>query len=266
MPPIFDIKFTKPFLENEYSKEGKSIAVIAKEQGVTPSCIRRHLLYFGIYIRNRSQSQALAESSGRRINPTKGRKRRPEEIANMARGISKSYWEKTEEEREVISERLREQFHNMTDDQREKLRKNSAEGVRKAAKEGSSVENFISEALRARGMMVESHKQFVVKNESMHLDMFLPQLNLVIEVDGPTHMRPVYNDDRYEAKRDADNRKNAMLVEAGLRIIRIGIERAESLPMKEKYLNLLLTVIDDACANLDRHIFYCGDYGGNNYR
>lgn len=261
---IFDIRFTKPFLEQEYITKQKSIGQIAKEVKVGPSVIRRHLIYFAIPIRSASEAQALAESSGRRKNPTKGRKRRQDEIANLARGVSQAYHNLDPETKEARVNQLRAQYENMTDEQKERFRKKGAEAVRDAAKSGSKMDIYVADQLRKKGYHVEPHKQFIIENESMHIDVFLPEVNIGIEIDGPTHLRPVYREGAeaeadFARNQERDRRKNAQFVQAGLRIIRLGVERATSIPAREKYFELLLDTLHKMKRN-NRDIVYVGDY------
>lgn len=256
---VFDIRFTKPFLEKEYWTNQKSIGLIAEENNVSPSVIRKHLLYFGIRIRTRSESQSLAESSGRRKNPTRGRKRRPDEIKHIAQGVSQSYWDKPPKDREKIAEHLRNQYRNMSDEQRETFFKKSNEAIKDTVRYGSNLEKYICDNLRSNGEIVQAQTQCVISNENMRLDILLPQKQLVIEVDGPTHLRAVYSEESYLRKKELDARKNALLIEAGYKIIRVGAEKADSIPKREAYYNLVLEAIDKLEKSGD-NIIYVGDY------
>lgn len=266
---IFDIRFTKPFLEQEYISKQKSIGQIAKEVKVGPSVIRRHLIYFAIPIRSASEAQALAESSGRRKNPTKGRKRRQDEIANLARGVSQAYHNQSPEAKEARANQLRAQYENMTDEQKDKFRTKGAAAVRDAAKSGSKMDIYVAEQLRRKGYHVEQHKQFIIENEKMHIDVFLPEINVGIEIDGPTHLRPVYKfgaeaQADFTHQQERDRRKNAQFIQSGLRIIRLGVERATSIPQREVYFELVLRAIDNMKRN-NRDLMYVGDYSPDNW-
>jgi very-short-patch-repair endonuclease len=260
MAKVFTIRFTKPFLNEEYHGKQKSIGVIARENGVGPSVIRRHMLYFGIPFRTKGEAQSLAESSGRRANPTKGRKRTTVEKQKIAHGISDQYWATTEAQKQSRAEKLRQRFNDMTDEQKERLQKASAKGLKDAAKIGSKFESYLFDELRRAGYLVEKHKKALIQNEEMHFDLFLPQHNLVIEVDGPSHLRPLYGktEKEFKSKQERDNRKNSLIIQNDMRLIRLGFERADSIPKREKYLKELLTSIRNLSST--DTVVYIGDY------
>ena len=43
-----------------------------------------------------------------------------------------------------------------------------------------------------KGFKVEFHKEHWLQNHRLQLDLFIPDLRTVVEVDGPSHFKPVW--------------------------------------------------------------------------
>ena len=80
--------------------------------------------------------------------------------------------------------------------------------------------------------------------ERLQIDLFLPQLNVAIEVDGPSHFEPVWGEDvlRKNQKRDAE--KTGLLLERGCCIIRVRQKQALSKKYKRDVLRQVLQTVD----------------------
>ena len=55
----------------------------------------------------------------------------------------------------------------------------------------------------------------------MQIDLFLPTLNIAIEVDGPSHFKPVWGQENLKRNKGYDNKKTGLILGKGLVLIRI---------------------------------------------
>jgi very-short-patch-repair endonuclease len=60
-----------------------------------------------------------------------------------------------------------------------------------------------------------------LSNTKLQIDLFLPELNIAIEVDGPSHFLPVWGDDVLNKNIKYDNKKTGLILGKGLVLIRI---------------------------------------------
>jgi very-short-patch-repair endonuclease len=210
---------TKKWLEIEYSK--RSFADIAKELGTYANAVRRLAIKLGIKPKDKSEAQAQALKSGRHGHPTKGRERSAKERIAISEGVAKSWKNLTEDEYNERVEQGRQQWANMTKTERDRLQTLAMEAVRKASREGSQLEKFIAETLKSAGFLIEFHKKRFLANDALELDLFLPERNIAIEIDGPTHFLPIWGEDALRKTIKADKEKNAFLISYGVSVIRV---------------------------------------------
>ena len=71
------------------------------------------------------------------------------------------------------------------------------------------------------GWLVEFHKEQSILNTKLQIDLFIPKLNVAIEVDGPSHFEPVWGDDSLQKNKKYDNKKTGLIIGKGLYLIRI---------------------------------------------
>jgi very-short-patch-repair endonuclease len=109
----------------------------------------------------------------------------------------------------------------MEPEERERLCKLASDGVRRAARDGSKLEQYLLVNLKACGYKADFHKEYLISAEQMHVDIFLPHLKVAIEVDGPTHFLPIWGEEHLEKRIEEDNRKTGLLLQSGYVVIRI---------------------------------------------
>ena len=110
-------------------------------------------------------------------------------------------------ERQRRSELSKKQWAEMPEYEKANLRKLAAEAVRKASKEGSKIEKFIYEGLTKLGYEVIFHKRGLIANDKLEVDLFLPTMNIAIEIDGPAHFLPIWGEESLNRHIRADAQK-----------------------------------------------------------
>lgn len=238
----------KKWLEQEYTKKKRSDKDIAEELNTYANRVRRARIKLGIESRGRSDAQSAALKSGRHTHPTRGRKRTEEERESISNGVAKSWEELDKEELERRKEMARANWNAMSDAEKENLFRSAAEANRVAAKEGSKLEKYLKDQLMNSGFMVEWHKEGLLPNHKLHIDIFLPEYSIAIEVDGPAHFLPIWGEDNLSKNIRADNEKNGLLRMSGIKIIRIRHTKQE---LSQK---LMRKVWDELNSALDKVI------------
>ena len=56
---------------------------------------------------------------------------------------------------------------------------------------------------------------------NFEIDLFLPELNTIIEIDGPQHFLPIFGEDRLKEVIKFDAIKNGLLISKGYCVIRV---------------------------------------------
>lgn len=213
----------RSFLEREYVIGKRSTYDIARELGTNPNRVRRALRHHGLPVRSQGDAQRQALASGRGRHPTEGKRRPPQTRVAISDGVAQAWRVLTSTERGQRVESAKRQWEAMDDRQREALRAGAAEGVRRAAAEGSKLEKFLVTELLARGVAVEFHRQGLVSSEAMHVDLWLPKLQVAIEVDGPAHFLPIWGEANLAKHVRNDQRKTGLLLRAGYRVVRVKV-------------------------------------------
>jgi very-short-patch-repair endonuclease len=204
-----------------YTNQKLSTYVIAEKYGTYPNKVRRLLKKRGIELNDKSEAQKLAIQSGRSKHPTEGTKRDEEVKRKISDGVHQSWQKISAKERQERVDKSRLQWYNMTELERDNLRKSAAIAVRAAAKDGSKMERFLQIELTKKGYDVVFHKTGLIASETLEVDLFLPQLNTAIEVDGPAHFLPIWGEDNLQRHVNADAHKSGLLLLQGFVVIRI---------------------------------------------
>jgi very-short-patch-repair endonuclease len=186
---------------NCYLNENMSTYEIAKKFKTYPNKIRRELIKNGIEIRDHSEAQSKALETGVAKHPTKGKKVK-------------------QETKDKIGESMLNNWKNMPSKER---RYESALALRRASIEGSRLEKYLMNGLMGMGYSVSMHYLFA---EKQHIDLFisLSTKNLkgiAIEVDGPTHFKPIWGKDSLAKRQKSDNKKTGLLLSNGFALIRV---------------------------------------------
>jgi very-short-patch-repair endonuclease len=208
-------------IKQKYEIEKKSFAIIAKELNTYSNKIRRDAKKFNISIRSRSLAQKNALQQKTSIHPTKG-KTRSESTKNKIGKKIISYWDSmNQQELEKRKEQAKQQWKQLTQDEKSNLIKKANIAVRKASKQGSKLEKFLLKELISQNFRVKFHEEQLLSNTKLQIDIFLPQLNVAIEVDGPSHFLPVWGKDTLDRNIKYDKKKTGLLIGKGYILIRI---------------------------------------------
>ena len=87
------------------------------------------------------------------------------------------------------------------------------------------MERFLLRRLTEEGFRVDFHKDHWLRNKQLQVDLFIPALRTAIEVDGPSHFKPVWGVDNLIKNQKADRQKTGLILESGLVMVRIKQEK-----------------------------------------
>jgi very-short-patch-repair endonuclease len=218
---LADTKAAKKWRFTQYVTKERSIADIARELGTYPNAVRRALIKDETELRSKSAAQALALKSGRAQHPTEGTERPPETRKLISEGVAQDWAESDEEKLRLRSDAAKRQWDAMSREEQEALRAAAAEGIRRTSKEGSRLEKSLLRDLTKAGMKVYFHRDDIIPHPRLQLDLFLPELKTVIEIDGPSHFLPIWGEDKLQRNIKADLTKSGLVLFHGMCMIRI---------------------------------------------
>ena len=225
-----------------YCEENKSTYEIAKFLETYPNKVKRTLIKHGYELRDKSEAQKAALKSGRSSHPTAGKKRTKEEKVLISQSLV-SYWDSmSDKERKKRTIQAKKNWDNMTAEQKEKMRSKGIAAIRVAAKEGSKLEKIFAHRIERAGYTVKMH-EVIIPAENLEIDLYIPALKTIIEVDGPSHFLPIWGEDKLQKQINADLRKSGALLSKGYAIIRVKSLGQESLAKREQLIGQVLTHI-----------------------
>jgi len=220
---------------------GKSTYEIAGELNLYANKIRRILLKYGRSLRSRGEAQKVAMQSNRKKHPTKGRKRSDDEKLKISSGIS-SHWDGlSEEEKKQKSEDAKERWRALPEQKRDEIKSLAIENIRKAAKEGSKLEKYLLKALSDAGYKVDFHVKNLIQNENLEIDLYIPALNTIIEIDGPSHFYPIWGEEKFQKQIKADLQKSGLILNRGFVIIRLKVLKSPNLKTRKDALEAIIS-------------------------
>lgn len=193
---------------------------IAEDLKTYPKKIERVLLKHGVKLRTRSEAQKIALDSGRNNHPTKGRKRNENEKLKISDGVYKNWKSMDKSQIQKIKEKARERWDNLSPEKKRLMQEMAGRALHKTSKEGSKIEKSLQRMLTKLGHNVIMHKKNLVEG-NFEIDLFLPDLNTIIEVDGPQHFLPLFGEEKLQETIKMDSIKNGLLISRGYCVIRI---------------------------------------------
>ncbi len=224
-----------------YNEKNKSTYEIAKQLETYPNKIRRTLIKHGYELKDKSAAQKAALNSGRSLHPTAGKKRTEQQKIAISKGLV-SYWEEmSDKEKARRVKQAKNNWKNMSSEQREVMRSKGIAAIRAAAKEGSKMEKWVKDRLEEAGFFVRMHV-LIIPAENLEIDLYIPELKTIIEVDGPSHFLPIWGEDKLQKQVNADLRKSGSLLSKGYAVIRLKSLGQESLAKREEMLS---SVVDE---------------------
>lgn len=217
---------TKLYITHEFSW-----SQIATFIGTYANKVRRDAKRLGIKSRDKSKAQSIALETGRHKHPTKGKGHSQETKIKISESVALDWENMTEQQRDKKRQEAKDRWGTKSDEEIKRFREAAGEGVRRAAKEGSALEKFLLEELVGAGYRVEFHKEHWVVRENLQIDLFIPDLNVALEVDGPSHFEDIWGADNLRKNQARDNEKTGLLLQRGCVIIRVRQTQA----LSEKY-------------------------------
>jgi very-short-patch-repair endonuclease len=211
----------KELIVKLYEAENKSFQDIATDYETYANKIRRDAKKFGINIRNKSDAQKNALSTGKHKHPTKGIKRNEDTKNKIGSSVMRFWDELSDSDLQKIKDKAKENWQNISEDQKKYIQQKANQAVRVASKDGSKLEKFLLEQLLSSGYRVDFHKEQSLVTTKLQIDLFIPTLNIAIEVDGPSHFLPVWGEDTLNKNIQYDNKKTGLILGKGLVLIRI---------------------------------------------
>jgi very-short-patch-repair endonuclease len=208
-------------LNDLYVKQKHSFKQIADGVGSYANKIRRDAIKFKIPIRDKSEAQKNALVLGTTKHPTKGKKRSESTKQKIGLSVLENWESMSDSEIQQRKLKAQQQWNNMDEQDKQNMLEKANKAVRESSKVGSKLENFLLEGLLKNNIKVDFHKEHNLINTKLQIDLFLPELNIAIEVDGPSHFLPVWGEDALERNVKYDNKKNGLLLGKGCVIIRV---------------------------------------------
>lgn len=211
----------KQILLKEYETNNRSFKDIATKYNTYANKIRRDAIKFQISIRDKSAAQKNALKSGKAIHPTKGRSRTEDEKAKIGSSVMNAWNELDQTTLDSRKDKARKNWENLSDDTKENILRQANNAVRESSKNGTKLEKFLLDSLLQAGYKVDFHKEQSLLNTKLQIDLFLPNINVAIEIDGPSHFKPVWGDDTLKRNKNYDNKKTGLILGKGLVLVRI---------------------------------------------
>jgi very-short-patch-repair endonuclease len=208
-------------LQTEYVDNQLSFGIIAEKYNTYPNKLRRDAKKFSISPRSKSEAQKNALTKGRHKHPTKGKKRTEQEKYLIGKGVMKSWDNLSDSELENRKLKARENWNKLSDDEKENMLHKANMAVRESSVKGSKLEVHIMNNLMKDGYVVEFHKEQLLSNTKLQIDLFIPTMGVAIEIDGPSHFEPVWGSDALAKNKKYDEKKTGILLGKGLTLIRI---------------------------------------------
>lgn len=212
-------KIDESYVVKQYG-ENFSTYSIAKELDTYPKKIERILKKNGVKLRSRSEAQALAIKSGRAKHPTEGTERSDEQKLKISEGKANHWKNMSKEDREAVSQASKERWDNIPPEKKRQMLESAGRALRMTTIEGSKAEKSLKKNLETEGFDVVLHKKNLIQGK-YEIDLFLPEIKTIIEIDGPQHFKPIFGEMKLQKTIKQDAIKNGLLVSAGYCVIRV---------------------------------------------
>lgn len=231
-------------IDTLHYKDLKSVTEISELIGTYPNKLRRMMIKMGKTPMNRSVCQKATLSTGKRKHPTLGTTRSKETKIKISENLAKSWENLSDEELQRRCDMAKELWDKKTEAEKAELYAKARAALLKTAKEGSKIEKLLKQELISNNFNVVSHQKHILANEKIHLDLFIPEITTVIEVDGPTHFQNIYGEDSLAKTRLTDNRKDGLVLGSGFCLIRILVKKNLTQKRERDILEQLMGILN----------------------
>jgi very-short-patch-repair endonuclease len=210
----------KQELEKRYIDEKVTASEIARMYGTYTNKIVRALKFLKIEIRDKSECQKELLRSGKAKHPTQGKKLSEATKAKISEASHNSWENKTPDELEAFKQMKKDAWNNRSADEVENFNNKSIKAIANSSRGGSKAEIKIMDELKKAGYNPLHHHRPLEK-EKLEVDIIIPDKRIAIEIDGPSHYKPIWGDINFDRTRKADIEKNGILATNGFCMIRI---------------------------------------------
>ena len=194
---------------------------IAENLNTYPNKIRRVLQKYKIDLRGSQDAQKNALLTGRATHPTAGIAHSEHTKTKISEAQGEVWDSLNKTEKEYRSEIGKQAWEQKTDEEKSLFITKAQEAVRKSSRIGSKLEHFLLSELGKKNIKVEFHKEHWLQNQKLQVDLYLPQHRTAIEVDGPSHFKPVWGQDNLDKNIQTDQQKTGLILHGGLVMVRI---------------------------------------------
>lgn len=202
-----------------HTQDKVSLRAIAKMLGTYPVKIQRFCSKHNIPTLSPGESLKEGYKSKRLSSNRKGVQLSEEEKIAISEK-QHQYWNSlSKQDREIRRRKQQEVYQKRTD--KKQFAHKGSQAIRRAADEGSKLEKALIEFFTKENIEYYHHYTDLFGGTKLEADFFLPELNVVIEVDGPSHFTANFGEDNYAAQIRADEKKNGLVLSMGASIIRI---------------------------------------------
>ena len=208
-------------LNTLYLEQGLSFHDIAVQLDTYPNKVRRDAMRFQIPIRDKSTAQQNALKTGKHKHPTKGSKRSEQVKNKIGKSVMDSYENLPDDQKDIRKEKAKQRWDSLSQDEQKSRLSAANKAVRVSSKVGSKLEHFLLKRLIQDGYTPEFHKEQVLSNTKLQIDLYLPTIVTAIEVDGPSHFLPVWGEESLKKNIKYDNKKSGLIIGKGLNLVRI---------------------------------------------
>lgn len=242
-----------------YTNENKSTYEIAEAMQTYPNRIRRILIRHGVNLKTKSEAQKNAIQNGTSTHPTMGKHRSYSEKLKISSGL-KNYWKTMS--KELYAKRIEQsknRWDNLSENDKQNMTSAAIKAIQLAGKEGSKLEKFLRHEIEQGGYTVEFHKKNLIANTNLEIDLYIPEVKAIIEIDGPSHFFPIWGEEKLQKQIKADFDKAGLVLNKGYVVIRIkNLSDSVSLATKEKLkvdvLHMLNSIKKSFPAKTERYI------------
>lgn len=232
-------------LQKLYIDQNKSFQDIASMYDTYPNKVRRDAKKFNIPIRNKSEAQKNALNTGKHKHPTKGKTRSEETKEKIGLSVMNSWDNMSKSELKRRSELAKLNWEKLPDHIKQNRLHEANLAVRESSRSGSKLEKYLLQELIDNGYKVEFHKEQILSNTKLQIDLFLPEANIAIEVDGPSHFEPVWGEEVLQRNQRYDNTKTGLIIGRKMNLIRIKQEKDFSKSRASVIFSRLIEAIAD---------------------
>ena len=221
-----------------YTEKKMSTHEIAQKFNTYPNKINRVLKKHEVQLRSRNEAaQIKTEQNG-------PRKMKDSTKFKISEFQGKLWENATEERKQERIEHGKKCWNKKTARERNTLIKQGQETSQQASRIGSKMEHSLLESLIQQGFKVEFHKEHWLQNHRLQLNLFVPDIRTAIEVDGPSHFKPVWGMENLIKNQKGDRQKTGLVLGQGLVLIRVKMEKKFSQRYARQTAKKLLEILN----------------------